>query len=204
MITIYRGGPKGFEQASEFLDDVIDVLEIFDNRFYELRADIFQLVHHNAHRAMNTTRQEFFKHLRAKTKLNKSLINDLVNAALVESYLNISSDQPSVEVLLAIKNKAHKEDWGPIYSHAKMKKDAKVQELKNKEKKHTRWRRRSHITRMVTYPAPALKTVTEEISLFYKNSGKVKPKAKSVYADWDDADNETSPYPYEDDSGFIY
>ena len=88
MLTICRGEPQDYDQAYEFMDQVIEDSAKFKNYFNVLRRDVYLLVHYNVHKKVNKTRVSFFKQIMYQGG-NKNLINDFVNAALVESHLGL-------------------------------------------------------------------------------------------------------------------
>ena len=186
MLTICRGEPKYYKQASEFMDVAIEDLEIFANYFNVLRRDIYLLVNRKVHENMNFSRVFFFNQIKYKTKIHKDLIDDFVNAALVESHLDIIHGEASLEVLLALRFKANKEDWEEIYLRAVNKRKNKIAELKQKQKLHRSRHRTRHINRMSLSPAPTMDSITSEIRNYYKFSDETKPTAKrSTYEYWD-------------------
>lgn len=190
MLTICRGEPKDYNQASEFMDVSIEDLDKYNNYYAVLRRDIYLLVRDKVHEAMKSTRRQFFGQIKYK-KLNGNLIDDFVNAALVETHLSIIQGVATMDVLLTLRFKANKEDWGNIYYNAMCKKEDKIKELKQSQKNRNIRYRRWHIKRMSLSTAPTITSIENEITAHYKCDGNIKPKAKtktkaSIYEYWDE------------------
>lgn len=185
MLTICPGDLNDCKKAYGFLDDVVSDYDKFNNCFNVLRRDVYLLVNKRIHTATDFSRQSYFFQIKYK-KINQDLIDDFVNAALVESHLYLIHGEASLEVLLALRFKAHKEDWEEIYFRAVNNKQNNILELKQKQKvKKNKWRTR-HINRMSLSPAPTITSITDEIRSYYKFSDKTKPKTKkSTYEYWD-------------------
>lgn len=186
MLTICRGEPEDYNQASEFMDVAIEDIEKFDNYFNVLRRDIYLLVNRKVHETMCSSRVEFFKQIKYKTKINKNLINDFVNAALVESHLDIIQGTVPLDVLLALRFKANKADWEEIYLRAVGDKEKNIRELKQKQKVRISRYRTRHIKRMSLNLVPTITSITKGISNYYKDNNKIKPKKASTYEYWDE------------------
>lgn len=186
MLTICRGEPEDYNQASEFMDVAIEDIEKFDNYFNVLRRDIYLLVNKKVHETMNLSRVEFFKQIKYKTKINKNLINDFVNASLVESHLDIIQGTVPLDVLLALRFKANKADWEEIYRRAVGDKEKNIRELKQKQKVRISRYRTRHIKRMSLNLVPTITSITKSISYYYKDNNNIKPKKASTYEYWDE------------------
>jgi hypothetical protein len=203
MLTICRGEPEDYNQASEFMDVAIEDIEKFDNYFNVLRRDIYLLVNKKVHETMNLSRVEFFKQIKYKTKINKNLINDFVNAALVESHLDIIQGTVPLDVLLALRFKANKADWEEIYLRAVGDKEKNIRELKQKQKVRISRYRTRHIKRMSLNLVPTITSITKGISNYYKDNNKIKPKKASTYEYWDEVRIKNNIFMDGDDIIFI-
>lgn len=203
MLTICRGEPEDYNQASEFMDVAIEDIEKFDNYFNVLRRDIYLLVNRKVHETMCSSRVEFFKQIKYKTKINKNLINDFVNAALVESHLDIIQGTVPLDVLLALRFKANKADWEEIYLRAVGDKEKNIRELKQKQKVRISRYRTRHIKRMSLNLIPTITSITKGISNYYKDNNKIKPKKASTYEYWDEARIKNNIFMDGDDIIFI-
>lgn len=191
MIIIPRSGVNDYDQASKFMDVAIEDFDKYNNYYTVLRKDIYLLVHYKAHEKMGSSRRQFFAEINYRTiekKLNTNLICEFVNAALVESHLEIKNGEAPLDVLLSLRFKANKEDWENIYCNALYYKNVKIQELQQKQNnrrrksRHLAW----HLERMSLSPAPTNTTIINEIREYYKCEGNVKPKTRgSIYDYWD-------------------
>ncbi len=101
MLTICRGEPKDYDQANKFRDVVSEDFWKFNDYYKVLRRDVYLLVDRKVHEKANQIRMAFFKQIKYKG-INKNLVDDFVNAALVESHLNLMQGTVPLDVLLEL------------------------------------------------------------------------------------------------------
>lgn len=187
MLTICRGEPKDYDQAYEFMDVVIVDFGKFNDYYNVLRRDVYLLVHRKVHEKVNRTRAGFFEQIKYKG-INKNLINAFVNAALVESHLNLEQGRVPIDVLLELKLKANQEDWEAIYQFNVVSRELMIDKLKQKQK--IRHSKKIAMTLNKITPVPTITSIKKAIRGYYKDSDKVKPKSivtnALTYKYWDE------------------
>ncbi|MBD9354827.1 hypothetical protein [Methylomonas albis] len=190
MLIINRGVNLDLEQVEEWIKDTILDGVAIKTAMHDFRRDIYLLVYYNAHLGYNSDRVFIYSEIGRNPNISKKLICDLINAAIVESVLNLRQGSMEIEPLLALKHNAAIEDWNCIFDHAS--------EYKFIEKCVTnanRIRLRKGKKKLNTTIYPSKRLIMQAVRNFYNQPSKnpncinsedplKKPAIKSKFAYW--------------------
>lgn len=142
VIMAYGLDPS-VDDADEWIEETIRMAKEVKQSSQEVRRCVFFLVWYDIHKLAGMSRVYMFKDIIKKSGLNRSTIYDYVNAALVETELNITQGVMSVDALVYLKEHASKEDWQDIFDNGMEAKRVDQEIQKSKKKKRSRYPRKA-------------------------------------------------------------